>query len=95
MKKLIPMLVTAVLVLTMLVSCGKPFTCDLCREEKTGKQNTATVLGQEVVYCNDCKKELDKVGKGIEDLGDEFKDLGNDIKDGIDDLADGLSDMFQ
>lgn len=95
MKKVISVLILAAMVLTMLASCGKPFTCALCGEEKTGKQNVYTVLGKEIVYCNDCKKELDKAGKKIEDLGDDLEDLGDDIQDGINDLADGIADLFK
>lgn len=94
MKRIISVLILAALVLTMLASCGKPFTCALCREEKTGKQNVFTVLGKEIVYCNDCKKKLDDAGKSIEDLGDDLGKLGDDIQDGINDLVDGIADFF-
>ncbi len=62
MKKKI---LTAVLMLGMIVSlagCGKKFTCDLCGEEKTGKSHTQKILGEKVLICDDCYKELKELG---------------------------------
>ena len=52
-KKIMALLLTVVTVIS-LTACGKPFTCDLCGEEKTGKKHTETVLGVELRYCHDC-----------------------------------------
>lgn len=87
MKKIVALLVLAMLVLTLFASCGKPFTCDLCGEEKTGKKYTKEILGAELDYCNECKKELDNVG-------DEIEDLGENIGQGIEDLGEELGDLF-
>lgn len=60
-KKLIALLLTVTTVIS-LTACGKPFTCDLCGEEKTGKKYRETILGVEVIYCQDCYKELKELG---------------------------------
>ncbi|MCM1056469.1 MAG: hypothetical protein NC517_02535 [Firmicutes bacterium] len=59
---MIALLLTAVTVMS-LAACGKPFTCDLCGEEKTGKKYTETILGSEITYCQDCYKELKELGE--------------------------------
>lgn len=64
-KPLLRYLALALVVFTLaalLIGCAKPFTCDICREEKTGKKHTEKVLGQEIVYCDDCYKQLQKLG---------------------------------
>ena len=87
MKRFVAILILAAMLLTVLCSCGKAFTCALCGEEKRGKQHTKEVLGVEVVYCNDCSKELEEMGKDIEDFGES-------IGDGISDLGEKLGDLF-
>lgn len=64
-KKIIALLLTVTTVIS-LTACGKPFTCDICGEEKTGKKYTETVYGEEVTYCQDCKE-------GLEELIDLFQ----------------------
>lgn len=61
-KKIMALLLTAAAVVS-LTACGKPFTCDICREEKTGKKYKETVLGVEVTYCQDCYDELSELLK--------------------------------
>ncbi len=56
-KKIMALLLTAATVIS-LTACGKPFTCDLCNEEKTGKKYKETVYGEEIVYCQDCYDDL-------------------------------------
>lgn len=56
-KKILALLLTAAAVMS-LTACGKPFTCDFCGEEKTGKKYTETFLGAEITYCQDCYKDL-------------------------------------
>ena len=51
-KKMIALLLTVTTVIS-LTACGKPFTCDLCGEEKTGKKYKETILGTEITYCQD------------------------------------------
>lgn len=65
MKKMVRFVAMLVVVATMLCGCGK-FTCDMCNEEKSGKKYTGNLFGQEIVYCKDCRNEL-------EALGDLFK----------------------
>lgn len=51
--------VTAIVLLLYLAACGsKTFTCELCKEEKTGKSYETTVWGEELTICEDCYKEL-------------------------------------
>lgn len=66
MKKLALVLVLLLTVVT-LVSCGK-FTCDLCGEEKSGKQHKEEILGEEIVYCQDCYDDLEELKDGLGDL---------------------------
>lgn len=56
-KKMIALLLTVTTVIS-LTACGKPFTCDLCGEEKTGKKYEETVFGTEITYCQDCYNDL-------------------------------------
>ena len=53
MKKLIALVLLVVMMATMLAACGK-FTCDICDEEKSGKQYEGAVLGEEFIACEDC-----------------------------------------
>ena len=41
----------------MLTACGK-FECEMCGKEKSGKKYKNEVLGEEVVMCEECYKEL-------------------------------------
>ena len=61
MKKKIIALLLMVTTAISLTAGGKSFTCDICGEEKTGKQYKTTVFGEEVVYCEDCKEVMDDV----------------------------------
>ena len=65
MKKLICVALLIIAMASMLTACGK-FTCDICGKEKSGKKHTDELLGQEIVYCDDCHK-------GLSDLADAFK----------------------
>lgn len=57
MKKVFALAVLAGLLLT-LTACGKKFTCDLCMQEKSGKQHTSESMGVKVTVCDDCYKEI-------------------------------------
>lgn len=59
-KKIIALLLTVTTVIS-LTACGKPFTCDICQEEKTGKKYTETVLGEKVTYCQDCREDMEEL----------------------------------
>ena len=74
MKKIICSIVLVLATMLLLVGCGK-FTCELCGEEKSGKQYTEEILGEEVVYCSDCHEELEELGDDLEDLGNALEDL--------------------
>ena len=57
MKKTISTLLILTMLSILLTACGK-FTCALCMDEKSGKRHESTVLGEELVICNDCYLEL-------------------------------------
>lgn len=58
MKKLICVLLLIVVLASLLAGCGK-FECDLCGEEKTGKQHKEEIAGEELVICDDCYETLE------------------------------------
>ena len=87
MKKVICVLLLAVMLMTMFTGCVGKFKCDLCREEKFGFKNEGEVLGITITYCNECKGKLTDLQDGIQDGLD-------DLQDGIQDGLDDLKDMF-
>lgn len=60
MKRIISTVLIVASLLLVMTSCGK-FTCDLCGDEKKGKQHKEEVLGEEVVICDDCYEELESL----------------------------------
>ena len=64
MKKLICVLLVVVMMATLLTACGK-FKCELCGEEKSGKKYEGEVLGEKVVYCDECYKELQELKNAL------------------------------
>ena len=68
MKKIVIALLLVVALVVSLAACGEKFVCDLCDEEKTSTKHEMELLGEKIVYCDDCAEEL-------EELGDAF-DLG-------------------
>lgn len=58
MKKFICVLLLVVMLGAMLTGC---YTCDLCGEDKIFGKNSENVYGQEVVYCDDCKEDLEEL----------------------------------
>lgn len=68
MKKKITALLLTVLTVVSLTACGKPFTCDLCNQEKTGKKYTEKLFGEEITYCQDCYDSLKELSNGLQDL---------------------------
>ena len=54
----------------MLAGC---FTCDFCEESKLiTSKNSETYEGQEFVYCDDCKEELEELADALNSLGDLY-----------------------
>ncbi len=51
-------LLLVLMLLTLCCACGKPFICDWCGYEKTGKKHKQEYLGQQLVICDDCYKEI-------------------------------------
>ena len=74
MKRILCALILVAMLATMLTGCGK-FTCDLCNKEKSGKQYTDEIFGQQVIYCQDCYNELKELEGDLEDLGNSIGDL--------------------
>lgn len=62
MKKFIGMIAMTLALLTLLTACGGTFTCDICGEEKSGRQYKEDLFGEEIVYCKDCKEALEEIG---------------------------------
>lgn len=58
MKKLVCLLLLVAMVATLFVGCGS-FECDLCGKESDGEKHEVEVLGDEVVYCDDCYDALE------------------------------------
>ena len=58
MKKVLAVVCALVLMLA-LTACSK-FECDICGEEKTGKQHKRTILGEKVTMCDDCHEAFEK-----------------------------------
>ena len=67
MKKIICSIVLILATMLCLVGCGK-FTCELCGEEKSGKQYKDELFGEEIVYCSDCHEELEELEEGLDEL---------------------------
>lgn len=63
MKKFICVLLLVVMLGAMLTGC---YTCDLCGESKLFGKNTEKVYGEEFVYCDDCKEELEKFANELD-----------------------------
>ena len=63
MKKIIGIASAAVVLMAMLTACGiGVFECDLCGETKAGVKNEAGMFGKTIVYCSDCKNDLETLG---------------------------------
>ena len=70
MKKLICVMLMVVVLGSMLAGC---FTCDFCEESKLiTSKNSETYEGQEFVYCDDCKEELEEFADAMNDLADLY-----------------------
>ena len=74
MKKIICSIVLILATMLCIVGCAK-FTCDMCGEEKSGKQHEDEFLGEKIVYCDDCYKELEELEKELEDAAGDLEDL--------------------
>lgn len=68
MRKQISVLLLTVAAVLSLTACGGKFTCDGCGEEKSGKSYKATIMGEELTLCKDCKKEWDAAKKELQNM---------------------------
>lgn len=99
MKKIVSVLILAVIVLTLFVSCHE---CAVCGKSKliTSKK---TFLGKDIYICNSCKNApenaLNDIKDGAKKLTTEIKDeatkLTNDIKDGATKLTEEVKNIFK
>ncbi len=64
MKRIISLAAMLITLAMLLCACGK-FECDLCGEEKSGKKYTEELFGEKIVYCSDCKNELEDLFSGL------------------------------
>lgn len=63
MKKKISVLLIVSTMCYMITACGGSFECAFCGDEKTGKKHKMDFWGEEIVICNECKTELEKIGE--------------------------------
>lgn len=61
MKKILSIVALIVILLTMLTACGGKFECGICGKEKSGKKHTKEVLGEKIVYCDECADGLNSL----------------------------------
>ena len=59
MKKIAFLMALVMLLSVLLCGCVGFFECDLCGEEKFGRKYEETIWGETIVYCSDCKEELE------------------------------------
>jgi len=56
-KRIICLILVVLTMCSLLAACSS-FTCDICKEKKSGNKNTGNIFGKEIVYCDDCKNQL-------------------------------------
>ena len=61
MKKVIAVALLVCLMAVLTACGGKPFTCDLCGLEKSGKKHTSEAYGTKMTICDDCYKDLQSI----------------------------------
>ncbi len=62
---LLAILAACVLVLS---GCASKFKCDMCGEEKTGKQYKVNVYGRSATLCEKCNATLNTVNDSMNSL---------------------------
>lgn len=72
MKKLICVLLAAVMMAGILSGCGETFKCWVCGDKyPISEVNTAKLLdGEKVVYCDGCKDDM----QSLLDMHDEIRE---------------------
>ncbi len=63
MKKLLAIVLVALMSLTLLAGCAKEVECELCGETKKGK--TVEMEGEKVDVCLDCEEKLEALEKAF------------------------------
>ena len=67
MKKKISLVLAMIMVSLSLTACGK-FTCDMCGQEKSGKNYSVEVMGEKASVCKECYDEIKELQKEMQDL---------------------------
>lgn len=60
-KKIVSLFIMLVLLMSLAACGNQAFTCDLCKEEKTGKSYKSQLMGEELTICEDCYEEMNEV----------------------------------
>ncbi len=66
MKRIIAVLLLAIMLASLLVACGKTTECAICG--KTKNCSKVEVLGEKVWVCDDCKLGLNAVDSALDNL---------------------------
>lgn len=61
MKRVIAILLMLCVIFSLTACSSKPFKCDMCSQEKTGKKHTSDLLGEKITVCDDCYKEINSM----------------------------------
>ena len=89
MKKIVISMLLILSLAVMLASCGS-ITCDICKQEKSGSKNEATIGSKTYVYCEDCNDKIEELQKLGDSVGDAVEDIGNALGN----LGDAIGDAF-
>ena len=58
MRKVLVILLATCLVFVMTACSMAPYMCDFCGKESTSKKHTTDFVGDKIVICDECYKEL-------------------------------------
>lgn len=71
MKRVLAVLLLAVMMLTLFAACGKKMDCEICGKERRCTEEK--VLGDETAWiCGECKGELEELNDALGDLADSI-----------------------
>jgi hypothetical protein len=61
MKKIALLMALVMLLSVLLCGCIASFECDICGEDVFGRKYTEEIFGEEIVYCSDCKEDMEEL----------------------------------
>ncbi len=67
-KPIIMLLAILAACILVLSGCASKFKCDMCGEEKTGKQYKGNIYGNSVTICEKCNATLNSVSDSMNSL---------------------------